>query len=173
MTDKSIYTKVLLTLAFLSSATIASEAKKYPFSIEDQRQVYISRSTAAGTKMVKVIAYGRSADAAIEKAMVDAVAALTFDGTKGLGEFEGCPAVLLNGRRDYEEHKDFFDNFFKKGDFLKFVEKVNSTYPMGADNVKTKNGRRIQIQLIVNWQELSDYYKLVGFKTIASELNNF
>lgn len=53
------------------------------------------------------------------------------------------------------------------------MEKVNSTYPMGADNVKTKNGRRIQIQLIVNWQELSDYYKSVGLKTIVSELNNF
>jgi hypothetical protein len=149
------------------------EAKKYSFVIDNNREVYVSRSTYEGSKMLKVIAYGRSADAAIEQAMVDAVAALSFDGAKGQGEMEGCPAVLLNGREVYQENKIYFDSFFKKGEFLKFVEKVNSTYPTGTNNVKTSKGRRIQILLIVNWKGLAEKFKEAGFRTTISELNNF
>ena len=152
---------------------IKMEAKKYSFVIDNNREVYVSRSTYEGSKMLKVIAYGRSADAAIEQAMVDAVAALSFDGAKGQGEMEGCPAVLLNGREVYQENKIYFDSFFKKGEFLKFVEKVNSTYPTGTNNVKTSKGRRIQILLIVDWKELAEHFKKAGFKTAISELSNY
>lgn len=152
---------------------IKLEAKKYTFSIDSQREVYVSRSTYEGSKMLKVVAYGKSADAAIEQAMVDAVAALLFDGARGQGEMEGCPAVLLNSHEVYQENKTYFDNFFKKGDFLKYVEKVNSTYPTGPDNVKTSKGRRIQILLIVNWKRLEEHFKEAGFKTAISELRNY
>lgn len=152
---------------------VKMEAKKYSFVIDSQREVYVSRSTYEGSKMLKVVAYGKSADAAIEQAMVDAVAALTFDGAKGQGEMEGCPAVLLNGREIYQENKIYFDSFFKKGDFLKYVEKVNSTYPTGTDNIKTSKGRRIQILLIVDWKGLAEKFKEAGFRTAISELSNF
>jgi hypothetical protein len=149
------------------------QAKKYRFSIESHREVAVSHSTKAGSKMLNVVAYGKSADAAIDQAMVDAVAAMIFEGAKGQGEMGSCPAVLLNGREVYQQNKSFFDKFFKKGCFLKYVEKVNSTYPQGADNVKTKKGRRIQILLIVNWRGLANYLKENGFKTIVSELSNY
>lgn len=53
-------------------------AKKYPFKIDTSREVVISRSSKAGTKMVEVTAYGRTADKAIEQAMMDAVVSLSF-----------------------------------------------------------------------------------------------
>ena len=56
---------------------------------------------------------------------------------------------------------------------LKFVEKVNSTYPTGTNNVKTSKGRRIQILLIVDWKELAEHFKKAGFKTAISELSNY
>ena len=160
-------------LCILLLLPVKMEAKKYSFVIDSQREVYVSRSTYEGSKMLKVVAYGKSADAAIEQAMVDAVAALTFDGAKGQGEMEGCPAVLLNGREIYQENKIYFDSFFKKGDFLKYVEKVNSTYPTGTDNIKTSKGRRIQILLIVDWKGLAEKFKEAGFRTTISELSNF
>lgn len=153
--------------------SINMEAKKYPFSIDSPREVYVTRSTTAGSKMLRVVAYGKSVDAAIEQAMLDAVVALSFDGAIGEGEMEDCPAVLMNSRNVYKENKSFFDRFFKKGDFLKFVEKVNSTYPSGANNVKTSKGRRIQILLIVDWKGLADYFRVEGYKTIVSELTNY
>ena len=165
--------KIFVTICLVLLFPIIMEAKKYSFVIDNNREVYVSRSTYEGSKMLKVVAYGKSADAAIEQAMVDAVAALSFDGAKGQGEMEGCPAVLLNGREVYQENKIYFDSFFKKGEFLKFVEKVNCTYPTGTNNVKTSKGRRIQILLIVDWKELAEHFKKAGFKTAISELSNY
>lgn len=162
---------ILLFMLLFSSINV--EAKTHPFSIDSQREVYVTRSTTAGSKMLRVVAYGKSADAAIEKAMLDAVAALTFDGAIGDGEMESCPAVLMDSRNVYDENKSFFDRFFKKGEFLKFVEKVNSTYPSGADNMKTSKGRRIQILLIVDWKGLADYFREAGYRTAVSELRNY
>ena len=164
---------IVALLSALMLLPINLVAKKYPFAINSQREVYHTRSTVEGKKMLKVIASGKNADAAIERAMVDAVAALTFDGAIGQGEMESCPAVLLNGREVYLQNKSFFDTFFKKGDFLKYVEKVNSTYPLGPDNVKTNKGRRIQILLIVDWKGLAEYFKEAGFKTTVSGLSNY
>lgn len=161
---------LLIISLILPSAVFA---KKHSFSIDSQREVFVTRSTIAGSKMVRVVAYGKSPDAAIEQALVDAVAALTFDGVKGEGEMEGCPAILLNGRKVYDKDKSFFDKFFRKGEFLKYVEKVNSTYPYGADNVKTSRGRRIQIILIVNWKGLADFFREAGYRTAISELSNY
>lgn len=168
---KTYFLAILLCLLLFPS--INMEAKKYPFSIDSQREIYVTRSTTAGRKMLRVVAYGKSVDAAIEQAMLDAVVALSFDGAIGEGEMEGCPAVLMNGRKVYNENKPFFDRFFKKGNFLKFVEKVNSTYPSGANNVKTSKGRRIQILLIVDWKGLADYFRGEGYRTIVSELSNY
>ena len=86
---------------------------------------------------------------------------------------DGCPAVLVAGRETYNSNKTYFNNFFRKGKFLDFVSKVNSTYPMGADNVKVNGGRRIQILLIVDWKGLAGYFKDAGFKTAISELSNY
>ena len=146
--------KLATILSFLLPPSINMEAKKYPFSMDSKREVYVTRSTNAGSKMLKVVAYGKSVDAAIEQAMLDAVVALSFDGAIGEGEMESCPAVLMN-------------------DFLKYVKKVNSTYPSGTDNVKTSKGRRIQIFLIVDWKRLADYFGGEGYRTTISELSNY
>lgn len=165
--------KVLLILLATFFVVDIVEAKKYTFKIDSFREVYVSRSSSPGTKMLTVVAYGRTTDAAIEQAMLDAIVALTFDGAVGKNDMENCPAVLLNGRETYDENQVFFDNFFKNGDFLKYVDKVNTSYPSGSNNVKTPKGRRVQILLIVNWKGLSDYFKEAGYKTTISELSNY
>ncbi len=162
-----------MIFAMLVFIAFDAEGKKYPFNIDRTYNINVCRSTVAGTKMVKVTAYGKSSDAAIDQAMVDAVAALTFFGAEGSGEMENCPAMLYDGKDCYSQNKQFFDNFFKKGHFMDFVEKVNSGYPLGEDNVKTPKGRRIKILLIVHWDALADFYKKNGFKTIISELGNY
>lgn len=152
---------------------ISVEAKKYPFKIDASREVVINRSTKAGYKMVKVTAYGRNAEKAIEQAMLDAVVSLTFFGASGLGEMEDSPAVLLEGRTAYDKNKDFFDSFFKEGIFMSYVKKINSTYPTGWDNVKTPKGRRIQILLMVDWNGLTQFYKEAGMKTVTGGLDDY
>ncbi len=148
-------------------------AKRFPFSIDSTSQVLITRSSKPGTKMVKVIAQGKSTDSAIDKALSDAVSTLVFYGAEGEAEQDGCPPVLLEGRETYLKNNKFFDKFFRKGDFLKYVEKVNSGYPAGTNNIKTRNGHRIQILLIVKWAELEIFFRQQGFKTTINGLTEF
>lgn len=104
--------KITLLLFLASLLSIQVEAKKYPFKIDAPREVVMSRSSKAGTKMVKVTAYGRTADKAIEQAMMDAVVSLSFWGASGSGEMENCPAILLEGRAAYDKNRMLFDHFF-------------------------------------------------------------
>ncbi len=148
-------------------------ARSYPFTINIESSVTICRSTEPGTKMVRVIATGRNVDKAIDRAMLDAVVALAFYGASGTEEVAGCPPILIDGRQAYDANKKTFQKFFKKGAFLPYVKKVNSTYPMGADNVSVSGGRRIQILLVVETQKLSKHFEKLGIKTISSELRTY
>lgn len=163
----------LLVLPLLHSVAVDASNKKYPFKIDDHREVVISRSSTAGSKIVEVTAYGSSADKAIRKAMIDAVISLTFYGATGSKEMAQCPAILLDGRTSYDKNKNFFDHFFKKRLFLSYVKKVNSTYPTGQNNVKTPKGRRIKILLIVDWNGLAEYYQKAGLKTVTHGLSDY
>lgn len=166
--NKHIVLFVLLIMSFTSV-----DAKRYSFKIDAQREVYVCRSAKAGFKMVEVIAYGRNADKAIDKAKMDAVVALTFFGASGTGEMGSIPAILLGGRKEYDNNRKFFDKFFKKGQFMSYVEDVNSGYPTGSNNIKTSRGRRVRIILLVDWNGLAKYYKEAGLKTAVSELSEY
>lgn len=162
---------ILFVLLIMSFTSV--DAKRYSFKIDAQREVCVCRSAKAGFKMVEVIAYGRNADKAIDKAKMDAVVALTFFGASGTGEMGSIPAILLGGRKEYDNNRKFFDKFFKKGQFMSYVEDVNSGYPTGSNNIKTSRGRRVRIILLVDWNGLAKYYKEAGLKTAVSELSEY
>ena len=163
----------MLPLVFALLISVNVDAKKYPFNIDASREAVVTRSATAGTKMVKVIAYGRTVDKAIGQAMMDAVVALTFFGASGENEMDACPAILLGGRAAYDEKKEFFNQFFQKGHFLSYVKRVNSNYPTGKNNIKTSKGRKVQLILLVDWNGLSAYYKNAGLKTATSSLMDY
>ena len=148
-------------------------AKKYKFDIDSQRNVVVKRSGSPGQKIVEVVAIAGSVDKAISQALVDAAAALTFEGASGSGEMGACPPVLAEGKSAYEANKGFFDDFFKHGGFLRFVRRVSNAYPTGEDNVKVKGDNQIRITLIVDWQGLASYYNSNGLKTSIGNLQNF
>ena len=165
-----------ILLLFLMSYALSipcSTIEAKDFDIDAPREVYIYRSAKAGYKMVKVVAYGRKANVAIGNAMRDAVASLTFFGAKGLGEMEGSPPILLDGRNAFVKNRILFNNFFKKKHYMSYVKRVNTDYPTGKDNVKTPKGRRIQIVLLVDWNGLAKFYEESGLKTITGTLSNY
>lgn len=150
-----------------------AEAKKYKFQITDQRTVVVKRSGAKGQKIVEVTASAGSVDKAINKALVDAAVALTFEGASGRGMMSGCPAVLAGGTAAYEQNKEFFDDFFGKGDFLQYVRRANSEYPSGDDNVIVGGSRQVRIVVIVDWNGLAKTFADRGLKTNISNLLNY
>lgn len=173
LTKRELMFRLLLCVFLAFCYVNALQAKSYSFDIEKERSVSIYQSASEGTKIVKVVATGGSADKAIDIAMQDAVVALSFWGASGEGEMSSVPAILKGGRETYDKNETFFKKFFKKGGFIRFVHKVNSLYPTGTNNVKTSKGRKITILLIVDWKELAEYYKSQGLETCIMDFSNY
>jgi hypothetical protein len=141
----------LIFIALICS--IAINAKKYPFTIQDKYEVSIVRVAEQGTKFYKAWGVASSPDKAITQAMQNAVAASLFTGVTG-NETGSVPPLCEKGKIAYENNQPYFDDFFKKGDFLNYVKNVNSTYPTGENNISTPDGRKVGIYVQVLYQEL-------------------
>lgn len=155
---------VLMTICVLSV-----QAKKYPFNINHSYEVQVVRVAQQGTKFLKVWGVAGSPDKAIDQAMQDAVAACIFTGVEG-NDIAGKVPALTSGKAVYEQHKQFFDNFFKKGEFLQYVQNVNSGYPTGENNVQTSKGRKVGLYVVVMYDNLR---KRLEEAKIIKGLNDF
>ena len=77
---------------------------------------------------------------------------------------------MTSGKDSYELHKDFFDKFFKKGEFMNYVKNVNSNYPTGENNIKTSKGRKVGIHVVVMYDNLRKRLEKEG---IVKKLNSY
>lgn len=163
-TKKNLLLITLLT--FL--AILPIEAKKYKWTYRSSNpEVYLLSQGQNGRQLVKVWAVAGNADKAIEKAKMEAIDAALFYGipydpsTHGMGVSNLNPLVTPE---QYEKNADLFQNFFKKGDFLKFVRNVNSSYPTGENNMSVPGGRRVGINLNIDYNGLNLWLEDVGIK---------
>ncbi len=146
---KKIAVFTLLIVMF----SLSIQAKKYPFNLNHNYEVQVIRVAQQGTKFLKVWGVAGSPDKAIDQAMQDAVAACIFTGVEGNLSCGNIPA-LTSGKTVYEQHKQFFDDFFKKGEFLQYVKNANSGYPTGENNIQTNNGRKVGLYVVVMYDNL-------------------
>lgn len=144
-------------------------AKSYPWEIKSVYEVQVVRVAQQGTKFYKAWGVAGSPDKAITMAMQDAVAATLFTGVQG-NESAGNVPALCGSLDAYTQHKDYFDNFFKKGEFLNYVVNVNKNYPSGENNVAVKGGRRVGLYVQVMYDELRKKLESDG---IIKSLNNY
>lgn len=149
---KKIVFFYIIFLGFYSS----SFAKKYKFKLDPPFAIEQVRVAKQGTKFVKSWATAKNADEAIIKAKQNVVAAALFTGISPNHEMGAgvIPPLCLQGINAYNDNKDYFDNFFKKGDFLNYILDVNSTYPIGENNMKTPEGRKVGVYLQLIYDDL-------------------
>lgn len=145
--------KNILLLLLSLITLLPSQAKSYPFKMDHPYQVEIVRVGQEGTKFLKAYGVAGSADKAIDQAMQDAVAACIFTGVEGTAT-AGKILPLCGSTKAYEEHKEYFDKFFKKGEFLNYVKNVNKGYPSGENNVATPHGRKVGVYVSVMYDAL-------------------
>lgn len=149
-------------------------AKKYKWTYGDHTlQVFTTGQGKNRTQLVKVWAVSKSADKAIEQAKMDAVEAALFTGigfdesTHGMG-VSNLPALVST--EQYRENETLFQEFFKKGEFLSYVHEVNSTYPSGENNIVVPGGRRVGINLVIDYPALRKWLEDNG---IGKGLGNY
>ena len=105
-----------------------------------------------GTRLIKVWGVAPNADAAISKALRNAVEGCLFFGIDAGSTTGRIPPLCPDGVQAYYNNRQYFDRFFAAGNHLQYVNRVNSLYPTGEDNIRVRGGRSvgIQVQLKVN-----------------------
>lgn len=161
--------KIIVFMAFIVFGTLYTQAKSYKFDMKHSYEVQIVRVAQQGDKFLKVWGTAGSPDKAIDRAMQDAVAACIFTGVAGNANAGKTPA-LVSGKDVYDQHKKFFDTFFKKGEFLQYVQNVNSGYPTGENNIKTEKGRKVGLYVVVKYDNLR---KRLEDEGIIKKLNSY
>lgn len=151
--------RLLFFILFAVMLASGTQAKKYKFTFTPPYEIEQVRVAKEGTKFVQSWAVDKNADKAIILAKQNAVAAMLFTGiapndVMGAGVI---PPLFSQGPAAYEQYKDYFDNFFQQGEFLKYAIDVNSTYPTGQNNIKTPEGRRVGVYLQLLYEDLRQF----------------
>lgn len=167
---KAKLTLICLLTIFISLTT---DAKKYKWEYDRSVEVYTTGQGSNRTQIVKAWAVAGNADKAIDKAKMDAVSAALFKGipfdasTHGMGVSNLQPLVTPE---QYKSNEAVFKEFFKKGMFLYYVRTVNSSYPTGENNMKVPGGRRVGVNLVIDYPGLRNFLKKFG---ICKDLDSY
>lgn len=171
------YFFLLVAVLTLLMAAPQTQAKSYKFNIDETAEtLLIKKHKDKNYKVIRVVSVDKNFDKAMDRAAMCAVADAMFRGIAGSIDpitLENVPKMdplLKNGLQDYADHKDFFDQFFKKGDFNQFIRRAMTDMPFGENNVKTKAGTRIVDVYVLNTKALSDYLEQKGLEVKGNKL---
>lgn len=157
--------KIFILLAMLVSVIPTEAAKKYKVDFGHPMTVKMTGVSTQGY-FVKAWAVAKNADKAMEQARMDAVMAALQSGIEANEAAEGAgvtnlPALMTPAQ--FNEHKLGIEQFFTSGEFLNYVKDVSSTYPKGSDNVKTPDGRKVGLSMVLNYVGLRNMLQERGW----------
>ena len=158
---KWIFTAIILLMVL---TTVFGQTRKERKAMYDSQYNYELACLGVGqdgTKLLKVWGYGKKVDNAIYDAKRTAVAAVIFRGVPGGNGAAPTPSILPID--SYEQHFDFFDEFFKDGGmYLSFVNLTTDGTPGGSDNIKMSHGYKVAVSASINFYALRKYLEDKG-----------
>lgn len=157
ITMKKFVLMVLGALLLTSCGT--SKKAAYQIGTVDQYHYDIDyvKSAGDGMSMVKVWSYGKTVEIAEQKCAANAVHGIIFKGYTGQGSVQ--PA-LVKGVNGYSDNKEFFDNFFRSGDYQRYI---TSVVDGSAETKKTQSGEfKVSSTMTVNVKMLRRYLEEAG-----------
>lgn len=104
-------------------------------------------SSASGFKVFKVWSYGKKKETLTnEIGMRNAIHGLLFKGlaSSDIGSQGNVPAMVPAG---YESHREYFDLFFKSGEYKQFIQLTSKGAQQAGDVVKV--GKQYKVGLLV------------------------
>ena len=134
-------------------------------SCASQQQVFGYEMTclgvgSEGSNLLKVYYYGKTYDKSVEQAKHDAVHGILFKGIVGSNGCANQPAMVKP--QEQVANQAFFDEFFKKGEYLRFVNISNDGSVSGADRLKVGNMYKIGVTVSVQKDALRKYLEQAG-----------
>ena len=113
-----------------------------------------------GSNLLKVYSYGKTYDKSVEQAKHDAVHGILFKGIVGSNGCANQPAMVKP--QEQVANQAFFDEFFKKREYLRFVNISNDGSVSGADRLKVGNMYKIGVTVSVQKDALRKYLEQAG-----------
>lgn len=113
-----------------------------------------------GSKLVKVFSYAKTQKKALEKAKYNAVHGLLTKGiVAGNGAYGTKPLMKPD---EITKNSSFLEDFFKKGEYLQFVNISNDGTVSSKDRIKIGNQYKIGVLVSINESGLRKYLESKG-----------
>lgn len=146
--------KKILLIILISLFTFDLSAKKKD-SDEFRYEIVPMGVGTEGTALIKVYSYAKSQKKAIEVGKKNAVHGILFKGVPGgKGVYAQPPLVKPI---EQETNKDFFDEFFESGEYLRFVTVSSEGIIDPKDMMRVGKNYKIGIVYTVSKNELRKY----------------
>lgn len=113
-----------------------------------------------GSNLLKVYSYGKNYDKAVKQAKHDAVHDILFKGIVGSNGCANQPAMVKP--QEQVANQAFFDEFFKKGEYLRFVNISNDGSIGATDRLKVGSMYKIGVTVSVQKDALRKYLEQAG-----------
>lgn len=113
-----------------------------------------------GSNLLKVYSYGKNYDKAVKQAKHDAVHGILFKGIVGSNGCANQPAMVKP--QEQVANQAFFDEFFKKGEYIRFVNISNDGSIGATDRLKVGSMYKIGVTVSVQKDALRKYLKQAG-----------
>lgn len=154
---------VLFAGMALCASAFAGKPKEQKKELKFQYDIEYIKTAGDGISSIKIFSYGGNKREAQDRCVANAVHGVIFKGYAGQGAYQGPLVKSVNG---YNDNYDFFNNFFKNGDYGRYASGiVDGTQQL----IKIKGGYKCAAVVNVNVKMLRKHLEEAGIiKGLAS-----
>lgn len=141
--------KKYLLFIFLSMVFVVSSAKDK--SDLNEYEIEIAEIGQPGMLVIKTWCYSKKANINEDVFKECAVKGIMFKGLNDSGRMKGRKPLVVDG---YDNHKDYFDNFFKNGEYQKYARMAMNGYVEQNSLMKVGKLYKVGKIVVISFNEL-------------------
>lgn len=144
------HTISILTLFALISSIHANASSR---KLVENSELQMAEIGMPGTLVITIWSYASTSSISDQDVCKNAIWGVIFDGVSDNLErrITGKPALF---QEKYQTQQKYFDDFFKTGDFLKYVNVAENGYIEMGNVIKLKKGYKIGKIVVVKYDQL-------------------
>ena len=137
---------ILIVLCWFVSISFAKDKAD-----DSQYEIEMAEVGEPGTLVVKVWCYNKKPQISDEVAKMNAVKGVLFKGISDSGRMKGRKALVEDG---YENHKEYFDDFFGEGKYAKYSRVAMNSYVEQNSLIKVGKLYKIGKIVVISYNDL-------------------
>jgi hypothetical protein len=138
---------VILVLIIIITPIVIAKDK----TDDNRYEVEIAEVGEPGTLVVKVWCYNKKPQISEDIAKMNAIKGVLFKGVSDSGRMKGRKALVEDG---YENHKDYFDDFFNEGKYANYSRVALNNYVEQNSLVKVGKLYKIGKIVVISYNDL-------------------